>query len=101
MPQSEDRVRLETMMLHLVIVAEHQQPLRDERGGQLLVPAQVLPEPVAEEHRAAHRACALRARAPVARVQLVAAHVRQGVRHQDHRGRGSCGAATSYHQTRK
>ena len=85
-------------MLHLVIVAEHQQPLRDERGGQLLVPAQVLPEPVAEEHRAAHRACA---RAPVARVQLVAAHVRQGVRHQDHRGRGSCGAATSYPQTRK
>ena len=53
-----------------MIVTKHHDPLLDQDGGQLLVPAQVLPEPVTEEHRGPHRL--VWPRPPVAGEQLVA-----------------------------
>ena len=50
----------------LVVVAKHQQSQPGEGGGETLVPAQMLPEAVAEEDAAQDWACWL----PVAGVQL-------------------------------
>ena len=60
-------------MTHLMIVTKHHDPILDQESGQLLVPAQVLPEPVTEEHRGPHHL--VRARPPVAGEQLVTSRV--------------------------
>ena len=56
-------------MTHLMIVTKHHDPILDQESGQLLVPAQMLPESVTEEHRGPH--CLVRPGPPVASKQLV------------------------------
>lgn len=52
-----------------MIVTKHHDPLLDQDVGKLLVPAQVLPEPVTDEHCGPHNL--VWAGAPVASEQLV------------------------------
>lgn len=58
-----------------MVVTKHHDPLLDQGVGELLVPAQVLPESVTEKHRGPHRL--VWPGPPVASKQLVTSGVSQ------------------------